>query len=335
MRGSDSQRSKRACSDFAHGIPETSAVSLGGNKPNVSILEREYFASQIPKNAKVTLLTTSCYGGGWAQTPQLNTTTMAAVDELTESLSWPKSDSSGRYCGSGYATAVTKSLIKMSFPDWQLSDSTFHKIESDGSTSATFAQLAKTIRHTLFEEVDKRETNTISFSARDDHWAMEWRVRTGISKLSDYEQKWKLLRLLDSTSTTSGTGQAGFVQLTEDRPPYRYQQALQLIRRKAERYFASNPGLDEMSTNHGLHGKARKLLSGQNPPPDYLRVISASLDYRQWQVMAHANVLREELGLVYPNCEEVDPLTPFRPSLFKPLCSYQLFSKPDEDEGHE
>ncbi len=322
---------------FAHGRKRTSAISLGGNKLGIESpkLQREYFAGQIPRNAKVTLLTTSCYGGGWAQTPNLNTTTMAAVDESNESLSWPPSDSSLRHCGSRYATGVTQALIKMSFPEWQLDEGTYSRIESDNSTSATYVQLAKTIRHTLFEEVDKRESNTISFSARDDHWAMEWRVRTGISTLSDYEGKWKELRFLEPTSAASGVSQVGSVQLAEDRPPYRYQQALQIVKRKALVYLASNPGPDESAKNIHLHGSIRKLMKGQNPPPEALMVISRSLDYRQWQIMAQANLLRDELGLSCPDCEEVDPQGPMQPGMFNRVCGYFLFSEPAEDEGWE
>lgn len=100
--------------------------------------------------------------------PQLNTTAMAGVDEHNETLSWPSSESSSRFCGSRYATAVAEALVRMNFPEWYLDNDELDKLEYGDATSAMYAQLAKTIRHTLFEEVDSRAGNTISFSARDD-----------------------------------------------------------------------------------------------------------------------------------------------------------------------
>ena len=57
--------------------------------------------------------------------PQLNTTTMAIVDELTKTLSWLSYASSGRFCGLRYATAMTQTLLRMSFSDGQLEDDGF------------------------------------------------------------------------------------------------------------------------------------------------------------------------------------------------------------------
>ncbi len=267
--------------------------------------------------------------------PQLNTTAMAGVDEHNETLSWPSSESSGRFCGSRYATAVAEALVRMNFPEWHLDNDELDNLEYGDATSATYAQLVKTIRHTLFEEVDSRAGNTISFSARDDQWAMEWKARTGINTLPDYETRWKALRPVVTNTTESDMSQAGSIRLSNDRPPYRYQQAVQVVKRKALLYLDSNPGLAEAAKNHSLHSSIRKLLKGTQFSPEELGRISSALDYRQWYIMAEANVLRDELGLhSYPDCEDVDPSSAnFAPGIFQCVAKYHLYTRPTEDEG--
>lgn len=318
---------------FGHGDEDTHSITIGGNKAAESNpqLTRQAFRRAIPTKARVTMLTTSCYGGGWSQTPLLNNTTLTAVDDSHESLSWPKSRS-GRFCGSRYATAVTQSLIRMSFPDWDLDEDKLQELESDESTAETFAQLAKTVRHILFEEVDKREGNSISFSAKDDKWGMEWRQRSGIA-LSNYEERWKSLRLLPWGSGASNISQTGSVRLADDRPLYPYQQALQLVRMKAKTYFNSHPGLDEAAKNHRLHGEAKKLLNGKDFPPEDLQRLSLALDYRQHQIMAVASALRRTLGISFPDCEDIDLSTSSGGEYQKCVSRARLFSRPQEDEG--
>lgn len=320
---------------FAHGRPNTQAVYLGGHREGekAPTLTSEVFSKAISKGLKVTMIITSCYGGEWTQMPHMNTTAMTAVDETHEFISWPKTMSSGRYCGGRYATAITVALIKMSFPKWELDDdSELESLENDNATSATYAQLAKTIRHTLFEEVDNRESNTISFSAMDDKWAMEWQQRTGLP-LSDFESKWQELKKIELTSETTGNSQAGSVRLASDRPLYRYHQAVQVVKRKALLYLASFPGPSEAAKNHNIHSLIDKVLQGKPLSQESLDCLNSELDYRQIHVMAHANSLRDSLGLVYPDCEDIEAEPVASEWINKCVWNYALFSEPIENEG--
>lgn len=62
---------------------------------------------------RISLLTTSCISGSWAMAPSLNISAMTAVGPEETSVSWRKSKSVGRFCGSIYATAVLQALLKM------------------------------------------------------------------------------------------------------------------------------------------------------------------------------------------------------------------------------
>lgn len=318
---------------FGHGDEDTHSITIGGNKVGGENpqLTMQPFKRAIPTKARVTMLTTSCYGGGWSQTPLLNNTTLTAVDELHESLSWPETRS-GRFCGSRYATAITQSLIRMSFPEWKLEDEDLQELKTGDSTAGTFAQLAKTIRHILFEEVDKREGNSISFSAKDDKWGMERRERSGIA-LSSYEERWMSLKLLPRSAGASTTSQIGSVRLADDRPLYTYQHALQIVRQKAKLYLSSHPGLDEAGKNHRLHGDAKKLLNGKEFSSEELELLSSALDYRQRQIMAHANALRIMLRISFPDCEDMDVSTVDGGEYRKCVTKARLFSPPTENEG--
>ena len=109
---------------FACGQPGTGSNPVGGHRESARSprLGRRVFRQAIPPKARVAMLTTSCYGGGWTQMLQMNATAMAAGDDEHELLHWPRSAGYGRLCGSRDAAAATETLVRMSFPEWQLED---------------------------------------------------------------------------------------------------------------------------------------------------------------------------------------------------------------------
>ena len=319
---------------FAHGQKDTYSICIGGHQEGYKApqLQRETFRRAIPQHTRVAMFTTSCYGGGWAQVPRLNISESIATGTGFESLPWPSSSSSIRFCGSRYTPALAKVLIRRYYTDERLDHNNYIRLEYDDLTSATYNQLEDIIRHRLREEVDSKSCNTVSFSATDDKRATEWQAPAGATMFPDYEVRWKKLRLAEVIATTNGDSEAGPVQLSCDRPPYSYQQAVQLVKQKAILYLASHPGLDEAAKNHYVHGTARKLLRGKSLSPEELCRISSALDYRQY-IMAQANVLRDEFGLSYADCEDVDPsYMHMEAGMFHCMCGHYLYSEPCDDE---
>lgn len=96
---------------FGYGNEIDCSIKIGGTGkfdtcPALSIRKfREVIILHNP-NPNVSVLTTTCYGGGWAQSTFLNITAMAGVDNMSELLSWPERTSLGRCCGSRYATGL-------------------------------------------------------------------------------------------------------------------------------------------------------------------------------------------------------------------------------------
>jgi hypothetical protein len=201
--------------------------------------------------AQVSFLTTSCYGGGWTQSPHLNITAFTAAPRDGMSLSWPMSGSqSARYCGSIYATAVTTALIKMSIEDINMEEE---------EESQTYASLTEIIHHTLVKEVDTRQMNhALSFSAQDDLWETEWQIRQGFP-LAEYESRWNVLRSVPAAAA-SGPSQSGSIKLSSG--IFTHDQAKNAVMVKAVTYMNSFPGINEGGENTMLHGRIFRLFNG-------------------------------------------------------------------------
>ncbi|KAK3345882.1 hypothetical protein B0T25DRAFT_459912 [Lasiosphaeria hispida] len=93
---------------FCHGIAgHYLCLDNGTRHKGVSIV---WLKAALEPGVSVTLFTTACYSGGWAVTPELNITTMAAADPDSLSISWQLSNSMGRACGSAFAGATISAL---------------------------------------------------------------------------------------------------------------------------------------------------------------------------------------------------------------------------------
>ena len=161
---------------FAHRVEKCFPLTIGGAGiyMNCDKLTRDTFHQALLRhnpNPVVAVLTTMCYGGGWAQSTFLNTSTLAGVDKEKELLSWPMSESVGRYCGSRYATAVADALIRTEIKGLDMGSDEGYEIKK----SQTYIALVGTVHHILTKEIDVRKQNHMSFSAKDDLWGVEWR----------------------------------------------------------------------------------------------------------------------------------------------------------------
>lgn len=170
---------------FGNGTERSHSITMGGGKrfdnlhnPDSTNIQEALLRGNPDANA--TLLTTSCYGGGWVQGTNLNITAIASVDEGDGLLSWRTSSSSGRACSSTYASGIACALMKKEIEGVDIENEEGMKILG----SPTYAMLASVIHDTLVKDVDTRAGQSISFSAKEDIWGMECRARTGFPLVS-------------------------------------------------------------------------------------------------------------------------------------------------------
>ena len=179
---------------FGHGELKKKGIEIGSGRA----LEPAHLQSEMKgTNAKVTLLTTACYSGGWTCYPQFNISLMAAAGEKNVSRSWAKSGSSGRACGSMYTSAIIDKLIYNSATGRSVIDQRDEDDEEKPLTEQqeeTYTAFASSVYYSLLNGIDRRGMeHQFSFGAQDDAWGMCWRERTGIP-LDHYKNRWDELQ---------------------------------------------------------------------------------------------------------------------------------------------
>ena len=289
---------------FGHGSEGAFDIMIGGEgefEKCDRLTEKKFKEAVIRHNStpNLAVLTTACFGGGWIQSPFLNITIMAGVTQWGELLSWPVSQSVSRLCGSRYATGVAKALIKTTIEGFSWNSEEGGEIES----SPTFAALEKNIHHILSKEIDVRENNEISFSAKDDIWNMEWRACTGFP-LTTYQEKWKSLKLL-SLGSNSSISQAASVRFS-DSVTLSTSQAEYRLKKLAYEYLSAFPGPDEAPKNHRVHYFCRKLLRNEHLLDRELEILAGALKYRLKTIMDTATEYKDRLGISSPDCRKCD-----------------------------
>ena len=162
--------------------------------------------------------------------------------------------------------------------------------------SSTFAALIVTIHELLTKRVDVGEKNEISFSAKDDVWDIEWRVRIGLS-LTSYLENWESLRRIEG-GDTSDSGQSGTVRLSDSvslsTPEGEFR-----IKRLAYEYMKSDSGYDEAAKNHHVHGACNRLLQRKELPDDALEYPARGLKYRLITIISQAIEYNDRLGIPF------------------------------------
>lgn len=245
----------------------------------------------------VTLLTTACYGGGWTQTPFMNITAMAGVETTHERYPWPEGASLIRCCGSRYASEVARAFICSEIQNLD-EDS-----EQDIRQSSTYKDLVATIHDILFHEIDVREDNSISFSAKDDQWGMELRARTGFP-LTTYLEKWKSLRIVPQGASNDQSFSASI--RFSDTVRLGIPEAEFLLKRLAIEYLKSKPGDDSAAKNHVVHSLCHRLLLGKTMLGEDLERLAGALQYRLTKIVARATDFKDRLDIPFPDCHDFD-----------------------------
>ena len=328
---------------FGHGSELTCSITIGGTTaseecPSLEMTDLKAAMRHQNPNPNVSMLTLSCYGGGWVQNAFLNMTAMAGATEGTETLSWPKSGSQGRCCGSRFATALAQALIKQQIQDLDLEK------EEKLLDSPTYAALVKVVHDTLVEEVDTQLKNEISFSAQDDAWGMEWRAKSGFP-LSTFHEKWQTLKMVPQGAAAEGSSHLGSVRIS-DLVTLSTSQAELKLTREARDYMRSFPGPDEAAKNHLTHGLCRDLLKGKTLGAHDLERLARQLSFRS-RIMRDATDYKDRLGLTSPDCHEynmADHLKEIQKDQEKHAAysayiritlEHGLFDQPVSGEGHE
>ena len=277
---------------FGHGNYDDCGIHIGEpigpfiDRPQ--LLNFKNLKAAIGENVKVTLLSTSCYSGGWSITPDLNITTLTAAGPMTKSESWGGSASLGRKCGSIFASAVQQTLCSESSPLLQDNPARIPR-NLQPAQMESYAELTRVIHAVLFKRVDRYAyLHGIKFSAQEDDWEMAWSKRTGIP-LSNFQQK--MDNLLDYAPQPEGPlgnvssrnpdepyevdpdaakshlrqtlGYGEFIDWRELRGAFggTVQTWKNYVTVLAKDYMGSFPGADNEGPNTGVHGRISSLLN--------------------------------------------------------------------------
>lgn len=293
---------------FGHGEEGNFGVAIGGegSAENAPRLTRQRFNSAIQAGVDLTLLTTSCFSGGWVLRPmgelllssakKPNISGRTAVNDKETSRPWAWSQSCGRAAGSVYATAVLNALVDMSkMSSRDSSDATLGEGE-ELTASPTYINLCNSVYEAYKEHDPFYSIHGISFSAQDDKCHLEWRTRSGILLL-DYKRKWEGLREVSSIQSldehcepTAALGFTGSIGRGYHN----------VVKAKAKMYMDSFPGPDNVGGNNN-HWRFKELLQGKKYPEEVLVYLNDILDYRL-SAMTLASQYVSFLDIQFPDC---------------------------------
>jgi hypothetical protein len=334
---------------LGHGKREDYSIIIGGedsdsnHAPHLTV-ENFKIAIGTKKPNRVCLLTSSCFGGGWSITPELNITTATAAPDWEESLSWPSSGTMNqRHCGSIYASGIAKTLLKMSVDGLKSGESLY---EHEAESGVTFAGFVKVVTDQLVDIDNRRRASDADsnvqypfvlpmFSAKDDEWEMEYRERIDLS-LNQFKTQW--LKLKAAAGSTPPPG--GEYRFGPGERLFSFELVRRWVTKEAKVYFNSFPGPDNSSRNIPTHSSARRLLRGEVFEPSQLLGLHRVLDHRLNSIMGAATMLKKYLKLPIPDCEKVDVraatgcYTKPHLEIIKLVMSYQLFDCPGQVCGH-
>lgn len=159
---------------FGHGDVANLGVAVGGyaDAEQTSLLHIKDINRLLPRTLEVTLITTSCYSGGWLVRPDitrsrqyLNAKGIGAAAEDQESHSLLLSNCVGRASGSIAASAILRCLIDVD------------ELSEEVKEHPTYMKLG----HSIFETVNDMHLlgaeQQMHFSAQHDDWEENYAVR--------------------------------------------------------------------------------------------------------------------------------------------------------------
>ncbi|KKK17294.1 hypothetical protein AOCH_001807 [Aspergillus ochraceoroseus] len=188
---------------FCHGLPNHHLLLDAGNQSKgLSILRLK---GVLEPGVCVTLVTTACYSGGWATSPDLNHTTIAAAGDgnllQATSHSWNESLSIGRFCGSVFASTLFKTLSSAASPlleadlasDLSQAQQSLQPENPNSVQTLTYNAFCESVWRTCANSVTRLwSSQSFNFSAQDDAWDYSWTGRTGFP-LADFRERWNAL----------------------------------------------------------------------------------------------------------------------------------------------
>ncbi|KAJ5222803.1 uncharacterized protein N7469_009043 [Penicillium citrinum] len=188
---------------FCHGLPNHHLLlDDGERRKGLSILALK---AVLEPAARITLVTTACFSGGWAVTPDLNTTALTAASHFPDlergiSIAWGVSASIGRSCGSIFASTMIETLSSATSPlldAYELSDASNEStLQPDTPTehqTLTYNAFCQSVLDTCQNSVTRlAEFQNFSFSAQNDDWEYSWTGRTGVP-LAHFREQWAKL----------------------------------------------------------------------------------------------------------------------------------------------
>ncbi|KAN0081054.1 hypothetical protein V8E54_004258 [Elaphomyces granulatus] len=257
--------------------------------------------------------------GGWAVTPLLNTTTIAATDDCSESFSFPKSGSIGRFCGGLFASAIIDKLVGESSPlvgpttEQDTLGSSMQQEEP--KKTETYMRFTDSVRRILVEKVGLLGTEmNATFSAQDNNWEAPWMGRSK-PPLTEFKDRWDLLETrlpptptrseddgeLESAATNIG---ARYSSLGVRTQRYRVEILHDMIRKHLTECKVTWRG----GRGPGDCGRLNRFLRKKNPSDDEMLNMYLWLDYR-FSLMKLANEYLDVTGTPRPlqlECADFD-----------------------------
>ncbi|KAK3938389.1 hypothetical protein QBC46DRAFT_460248 [Diplogelasinospora grovesii] len=169
---------------FCHGLSNHQLLLDDGNQKKGLSINR--LKGVIEPGCRATLVTTACYSGGWAISPDLKNTTLAAAAKNSTSNAWLPSGSMGRSCGSIFASTLIETLGRGRGRKLAPDDPTEVQTESYNQFCRSILEVCGARVHRMWED------QKFTFSAQNDDWEFSWTGRTGIP-LARFEERWNLL----------------------------------------------------------------------------------------------------------------------------------------------
>ncbi|KAK2804445.1 hypothetical protein FQN51_002088 [Onygenales sp. PD_10] len=284
---------------FGHGDAKTYGIQVGGEGdpdrgPRLLI---NHVKAAIRPGAQVTLVTTSCFSGGWLIHPTLNLTGIAAAKENRESLSWPQSPSVRRVSGSRVASAIVKTLM----------DRDGLVLSDEECQFPTYMKLSESIWDTL-KQIDENAMDTgMVFSAQDDNWETEYRRRSGFPLLS-YQNRWETLRILPRGEVDDSSPETALDPATSLANSRTGSLKRRMVRHLGQIYLNSFPGLDDAGPNVALHNSLHFLIKDYNTKHLYGPIIDKRFEQLLYRldVMREADKMRQHMNVEFPSIFSID-----------------------------
>ncbi|KFY70057.1 hypothetical protein V499_09510 [Pseudogymnoascus sp. VKM F-103] len=259
---------------------------------------------------------------------QMASSTQSLQEEVPEeSSAWPLSGTiQGRGCESPFITTLADMLLRLTMEGYNTGE-----VDYDDK-SPLYAGLIKVIRDAI-HEVDLRKKNVSAenaglihqpmFSSDHDEWEMECGERTGLAMVEPQPEP-------PGVEHQFGPGENVLSH---------YQLKL-AVKKEAQRYLDSEPGIDSAANNIGLHGAISRLLKDtSNPDIEDLVEMRESIGYRMNQIMGMATRYKNKWGLDIRDCHLVDENSYMNKGLqnqanmFNLVGKYPLFDEPTYLQG--